>query len=666
MPRLVKWDNQKAKQEVTRKFSYAKQSRKEQEGFWESTESIAFNTSRYSSSMSGLPGHDVLNFGLGEVDSGSGDVNVSYAFKNLRLIHAQLSANPPSVVPRPATNDQEDRRKADAADRLVRHAIRTYKMQEKVDKVSLNTLAYGTGFMKTTWDPDKGEIIDFDEETGEMDMTGDLCFETPSPWDVWLDPDADDWEDVRYIIERKYIPFEEALFRWPEYKEQLEKARLVAGQNPGANVDSRSNSNLQGPKYDVVEIFEYWEKGLAPNGFLGRFCYHLKDGTILGDVRPNPFRFKPVGDPEAKFRAACLPFHIFTDIDVPGQVWGKSFMEYVAPLQDLINRLDTTTLDNVQAHGVVRLVLPESAEIADDSITNSPFDVIKIAGSQPPHSINVPTTVPLVDKFRDQMKLGVDDMAGVNEAMFGQQSRETSGFSMQYATNQGNMIRRRLFNKYAMFVESIYKSYLNLVRENWEDERTIMVLGKEKAFETIDLKGADIDGGFDLIVEYGASLSLDPTTRREEIMALQPMFEKAGVPVRVALKMMKLNELEGLHDMVQLADDRQREYFEEMIATGRYIPPGKYEDHPNMLAYALIYRMSTEFKYLEEEQQALVIQHIEDRKSMAAEELMGDTATGQPPGPAPEGPAGPLPQEAAPTAVPGSPVIEPGGIPDIE
>jgi len=40
--------------------------------------------------------------------------------------------------------------------------------------------------------------------------------------------------------------------------------------------------------------------------------------------------------------------------------------------------------------------------------------------------------------------------------------------------------------------------------------RTIHVLGKEKAFDAMDIKGADIDSGYDLVVEYGASLSLDP------------------------------------------------------------------------------------------------------------------------------------------------------------
>jgi hypothetical protein len=255
--------------------------------------------------------------------------------------------------------------------------------------------------------------------------------------------------------------------------------------------------------------------------------------------------------------------------------------------------------------------------------------------------------MPTVDKLREQIKMGIDDLSGVNEAMFGQQSRETAGFAMQYAANQGNMIRKRLFNKYAMFVESIYRSYLNLVRKHWTTSRTIYVLGKEKALEAVEIKGADISGGFDLIVEYGQSLSLDPMTRRQEIMSLQPIFEKAGVPTRVSLKMMKLNELEGLYDMMQLAEDRQREFFEEMIATQIYLPPEELQDHENMLAYALQYVMTTEYKYLDDTSRALIKQHIKDRAALAAQEK-ATPGVSQVPGAQPGGPmtSGPNVQSA--------------------
>jgi len=42
-----------------------------------------------------------------------------------------------------------------------------------------------------------------------------------------------------------------------------------------------------------------------------------------------------------------------------------------------------------------------------------------------------------------------------------------------------------------LFVESIYKSVLRIIKLNGIP-RTIHVLGKEKAFEAMDIKGADI------------------------------------------------------------------------------------------------------------------------------------------------------------------------------
>jgi hypothetical protein len=252
---------------------------------------------------------------------------------------------------------------------------------------------------------------------------------------------------------------------------------------------------------------------------------------------------------------------------------------------------------------------------------------------------------------------GINEVSGVNEAMFGQQSRETSGASMQYATNQGNMIRRRLFNKYVLVVESLYKNILNLVRKHWELSRTINVIGKEKALEAVDLKGADIDGGYDVIGEYGVTLSLDPITRREEIMSLQPLFEKAGVPVRKALEMLKLNELEGMYDTLDMAGARQKEIFDEMIATGAYVAPKKFRDHENMLGWAFQYFMTQEFNVLPEEIQMLCERHAEERAMLAAQEQSPAPAqaqaAGASPGPLPSGPAGEVP---APAAAPAGPI----------
>ena len=657
MAKIQIWSPKEARKILRQRLVDSMDDRKNLEYRWQENERITFNTrgdgaySNVSYSMDS----DISS--LAGVDQSDENVGINYVFKNYRFIHAQLSANPPSVVPRPTSNDPEDRRKADAADRLVRYALRKYTLQETVDEATNFTLLYGTGVTKSIWNPDAGEPLEVDLESGEMVLEGEFQITVPNIWNIFMDPDASRIPDVRYVFERLTIPWDEAKFKWPEKLDILKKYRRQSKDyiNPGGGKDSI----LQNPKYDIVELFEYWEKGLPQNGYQGRYCICSQEGELISEMQLNPERYRGSSDRadgRKTLPVARLPYQIFTDIDVPGRVWGKSFVEYNTQLQDMLNRIDSVTLESMQAHGVPRIILPEGTEISDESITNSPWDIIKMTGSQPPHYMEpmpLPTVIPTL---MDRYKVGIDDMSGVNESMFGQQSREQSGFSMQYATNQGNMIRRRLFNKYVLFVEEIYRAFLRIVVKHWEIPQTIKVLGKEKAFESQDIKGADIDGGFDLVVEYGASLSLDPTTRREEILTLMPLFEKAGVEPRQLLEMLKLNELSGLYDSLELSKDRQREIFEEMIQTGLYIPPKEMEDHINRLKFAYYFLETTEFKYLSDDNKALIEKHVKEREQFAATQQAGAMGTGNPPGPAGAGaPAG------APPELAGSPIPPPGG-----
>lgn len=664
--KLITWTDEKTEQEVRKRFKNAQESRNYLEDRWIRNESTLYSLSTNNGLSTSLENslENIFQTGMPGVDGSTADSNVAYTFKNLRFIHAQMSANPPAVAMRPTSSDQEDRRRADAADRIVRWALRHYNLQEKIDQLSLHTLVYGTGIIKAVWDSTKGDIIEFDEEADEIRTEGDISISVPFIWNIFLDPDAKEWDEVKWVIERIYMDFDEACARWPDKVDELKAAKITEARNPANGKESRLSDN----KYNAVELLEYWEKGLPTNGHMGRYCITAVDGTVIEPCRPSPHRFKKAGAmsrleqqdipeevKEARLKRipeqAALPYHILTDIDIPNKVWGRSFVEYASGLQDNLNRLDTSVLDAIQAHGNVRMVLPESAEIADDSLSNSNWDVLKITGNQPPYFVNPPSLMGEIPRFRQDTLTGINEVSGVNEAMFGNQSREQSGASMQYATNQGNMIRRRLFNKYVLVVESLYKTILNLVRKHWTLGRTIAVLGKEKALEAVDIKGADIDGGYDVIGEYGVTLSLDPITRREEIMTLQPLFEKAGVPVRKSLELLKLNELEGMYDSLDKAGARQKEIFDAMIGSGMYLPPEDLMDHENMIAWALDYFMSQEFTSLPEEFKALLKQHIRERAQVAASETAGPGNTAAPanaaPGPLPSGPAGELPPPAA-------------------
>ena len=644
--RLQWWTNEdQIKKELAKRLQFSRQARARYEKQWEENERTV-----YATRSSGIQNSDVsLSFSTdGEAaayqqDMTQADISINRTMKNLRFIHSQMSANPPTVIPKPTSADPQDRYAADAADRLVRYGIRHYQMAERKDQLNLETLIYGSGFAKCFFNTMKGEISDYDPETEEVVMSGDFEFTVPSVWKIYPDADATTWEEVSYVFEEIDLRYEEAVYLFPDKLEVLERVRQKGYETDIEEYQSTSSAVANKYRYDSVKCYQYWETGTPMNGMQGRYCWCLEDGTQLTALTVSPHRFtqKLKGGKPGPTRA-YLPYKILTDIDVPGTYWGMSVVAYASAMQDAKNRVDTVMLDILQAHGVARIIMPESAEIADESITNSTWDVIKYTGSIPPsfmEPVPMPSALPNIG---DRMERGIDDVFGINDAVMGNMQRETSGFSLQYATQQSNMIRKRLFNKDIAVVEWVYKTYLQIVAENWKETRTIKVLGKEKAFESMNISGADIASGFDLVVEYGASLSLDPMTRREEILQMMPLFQQAGVQPRKMLQLLKLNELENAYDHIELAETRQREIFEEMRIKGIYIEPDELDDHINMLAFSYIYIMTAEFKYLNPVHKEMIKKHIKAREEMQATKT---AAAAPPPGmpgmPPPPGAGGP-------------------------
>lgn len=628
MARIVTWSPDETKRQLNIRMTNAKEARSKMEQEWRYNEKTIYSTTADDGSATNILSSDGNGSAVMQSNTDNApSYTINYAFKNFRLLHSQLAANPPSAVPRPTSNDPSDRRKADAADRLIRYGMRQYRFKEVHDQATLLALLHGTSWIKGFYDTDKGDIIGFDPETHEVETEGDMVFSHRSVWDMYIDPDARTWDEVNWVFEKIPMSYEEACFRFPEQEKILTRLRKT---NDNTATAYGGQSVFEHTKYDVVELYQYWEKGTAPTGYMGRFCWCLEDGTPMSPVVANPARYgapvshgmdHPEDPPTQKTlpAKAKLPYNIFTDFDVPNTPYGKSSVSYQAPLQALHNDILNASIDMMQAHGVSRVTMPEGTELAEGSITNSAWDIIKYTGTTPP-SFMEPMPMPSVmPQLLTQAKTGVDDMAGVNENMFGQQSREQSGFSMQYATQQGNMIRHRLFVKYSMLVEAVYKDYLNMVKKYWTTSKTIQVMGKEKAFETFDIKGADIDGGFDLIVEYGTSLSLDPVARQQQIIQMMPMLKEAGMDTRTILGYFRLSELDSLVDRPGMAADRQREIFEKMIHTSEYIKPREISDHKGMLEYAYDYVMSAEFSFLDEESKTLIDQHIKERELMAAQ-----------------------------------------------
>ena len=251
MAKIRRWTPEQAQKELAKRLKYSKEQRTRLEYEWDNNEATVMNAAgeinRVSMNVDWNTGAVVE-----EADSSDSDIGVNYAFKNFRFIHSQLCANPPTVIPRPTSSDLSDRRKADAADRLIRYAMRNYKLPEVFAQSSYFALLYGSSFIKTMWDTDAGEPIDFDEQTEELTMEGDVCFKAVSPKSIFLDPDATRWSEVKYVIERILMPYEEACYRFPDKVEELEKSRKAQSAYNQEEMPTSYDSAFKTTPYDVV------------------------------------------------------------------------------------------------------------------------------------------------------------------------------------------------------------------------------------------------------------------------------------------------------------------------------------------------------------------------------------------------------------------------------
>jgi len=642
--RVVSWTPEEAKKQLKNRYDKAlKHRRQKWENQWKTNESMLFGNGRG-------PIQPTLSFNsLTEVfasDANGSDprsLHIPQIMRNLRILHSQMSANPPTALAEALSSEIQDQDAAKAANHLIDYGLSFYRVQDKSDLVSLSTLVYGTGFGKCVFDGTKGKLLKFNEEDGTVVMTGDMSIKPVIIWNMFIDPDAESQEEVRYTFERILLSFEEARSRFPEHMDVLAQHTVDTSRHPGA-VDGYISgergfeaSRQEADENSMIAILEYYEKAAPVNGMAGRHCYCLPDGTILGKMEKSPI---PGGD---------LPYSILGDIDVPGEVYCKTTVDYAVSLSSVVDELDSLILENVETHGSIHLVVFDGADVNEKDLTASPVDVIRVNGAanQAPFHLSAPPLSGDIYNLRNSSMQGIDAIMGVNEALQGNIPRELSGFAVQQAMNAANLARRRLYNKYTMFVEKLWTLYLNSIHQNWTNRRKILVTGLEDSVRLASYNGADLDGQYTLKVSYGTMFSLDPGMRRQEILQAQPILEKAGVSPKQIAKHLRYDDIEGAFDIVEEARNRQYEIFEKMAAsyhtTGevRYIPAADMEVayHAEMAEAGYEYVMKRYFLDQPIEVRQAIYQHIREREQMAAEQAAPQAA----PGGAPMGAMPPMP-----------------------
>jgi hypothetical protein len=624
---------------ISQQIESARRDRRRWEGEWQSNEASLFDIGSEGGALRSDNQVSQMGSTGEEGDIGSaGDptdnfMGINISARNMQLIFSQLVSNAPVVMGIPNSNEQEDINAAKGSEGTTSYMRKQYKIDNAISLAAYNTFTYGIGFVKQIYDGTKGVLVSVQGKTG---ATGDHVFTVPSPWDVYMDPNAKRQEELTWLTQRVYVSFPEAVEFFGEDKAQILTAFRVDNTSAPIQGYTGNASLLYDVRFDSVEIFERWEIGTTQYP-KGRLIYHLRDGRILKEG-PNPCShpiYRESGSKSAQL--ARLPYSIFTYEDIPNTVWGRTPAAKAGRAQNVLNACYMIVLQTAQNMGVPHLVVNKSSlgENPDAVMTNNAINIIPLdlageSGGTMPFVLQAATASKDIGSLIEYSTNYINDAWGVNDALLGKQQRETQGITMQLSIMQGNMIRERLFNKFVYFVEDVYNLALDDACKHWTKAKFTLVLGKNNPTEVDALHNALIAGGYTLKIERSNIFALDPITRQEQILGLRQVFQEAGVDPRFMIKQLRLADLRSIYDEFDKADTRAQKIIEKLKGDEK-VTLRKYEDHVGIFGFMQRYTMTEEYDQLEPEVQMRIEKHMDERLKAEGGSRLPASAPSAPP-----------------------------------
>lgn len=278
---------------------------------------------------------------------------------NIITLLARLTSRELGFENRPTATDDS----AMTGARLAEHVLSAEQQAQGWSRSRVNALLStflgGTSFGMVEWDPQAGEELAVDPETGKVIGTGQARMSTFSIAEGCLEPGTDDWRDARWGMRAQAMPPRQAMERYGLSEEP--KANSSTGSGP---LSARLwGAKGHGPGVGLTTVYTYYEK---PN-------HHTKKGRHL----------VVVGDETAIDRAWPFPWkdrlNIFPQVQtpLPGRYFGHTIVTDARPLQAAYNHFLSIMHEHLKQTALARMLLPSSAMVDVDALDDRPGSTIE-------------------------------------------------------------------------------------------------------------------------------------------------------------------------------------------------------------------------------------------------------------------------------------------------
>lgn len=538
-------------------------------------------------------------------------VHVNRILPTIQNRTARLTKNEPRWDVRPNSGDDEDKDGARLAEQTLLHLWDDLRINKKRIPLTMWLQQCGVAYLKVSWDPSLGkkQVLprpDPDNNGAtiyDIVAEGDIRVDIKSYFNIFPDPLAKDWDDLRWHIEANirsidYFPLqygdkghlvkeEDCWINSLAYESRINSINTTTG-TAGSSASQLKNS--------AIEI-SYYEKPSSKHPY-GRHVI-MANGILLKDD------ILPIDE---------IPLVKFDDIIIGGKFDSEAIITHLRPLQDQLNRLKSMRAAWSNRMLTGKILAARQANIAQEAFNDQSgewimYDVVPNAPE--PHALQMPVIPEYAYKEEDTIKEDINDTAGVNEASRGQlPSSSIPAIGMQLLVEQDD-------TRIGVEVEGHENSYADLGRillkfvdKYYETERLIKCAGQNMEYTIKKVKGADIRKSFDVRVIRGSTLPGSKVLKRQEIINLH-MQGYLGDPKDPLVLQNVLSMLEygeefqawKKHSLRMAQISRGI----EAIERGETPEVSEFDDHALWLQELDDYRLGDKFLKLSPEQQVTVL-----------------------------------------------------------
>lgn len=463
-----------------------------------------------------------------------------------------------------------------------------YDWDAEIEKLLWDAQIYGTGFLKTIWDPALGDGL------------GDPRIVRVDPFAMFPDPAAHSFDDANYIIEARRMSIQELDRRFPgtakrllgdgipsnEAVDERDDIASNAGRSPMSNTGALSPVTApawglpgQGGRdralwHDGIVVFECWlrehrqipaSKKQPARVVDGWRCVIMCGGIILLD-EPG----------EALYGHAQHPYSRYV-LQEFGEFWGISLVDHLAPMQVNLNRLLAAIQQNAELIGNPIMVDSANSGITRTKITNRPGN--RLTTNPNAGGINQaigwlsPPSIP--QYIMDMMQFYIQEMervSGLSAIVKGNEPQGRPSEGTMDSVQEAAFVRvRSALRSLERTLRDCGRKVASLISENYTEPRLVSILGQSGQQTFLGLQKEHFyarDVGqdamepfrFTLLVEAGGQ---QPVSRGQREANAMRLFALGGIDQIALLDAFDYPDRQAIVQRIQT-----------LQASGQFQPPG--------------------------------------------------------------------------------------------